>query len=261
MADIKDRIALQGFTKEAMALVREAEDLGWTFRQSNHGTVGQAPDGRTTMSIGRKSSSRNRAYQNARAVLLRWQRGQEAGDVGASTDRPVIVASGPWKSSNLVLERQWSDGRVDYTCAFPGCGYTSFKPRAVSGHYGNAHTAWRSSQGDHHVPEEIPVLVTPVESEPVPVPETANDVDAGDGITDDAEHPLPLPDGDVITAVTQEYLKLMIPLIAGPLIEERERLLGRILELEQERDAAVKRMAKMRHDLKALSGLLDEIDE
>lgn len=65
-------IDLPGFTKEAMELVRDIEAYGWTFRTSNHGVVGRAPDGRTTIAVGRKSHARNRAYQNTVAVFKRW---------------------------------------------------------------------------------------------------------------------------------------------------------------------------------------------
>lgn len=64
----------------------------------------------------------------------------------------TVVRSEPWHAhkapsptggtkyrSEAVVERQWSDGAVDYLCALEGCGYTSDVARSVSSHYA-AHT-------------------------------------------------------------------------------------------------------------------------
>lgn len=298
---VRDKIALQGFTKEAQSLVREAEELGWTFRRSTHGVVGQAPDGETTMSVGRKSSPRNRAFQNARAALQRWKRSQglevgeeETVDLGVIVPPPrakkgdtaTVALAKPWKTSSRVTERLWSDGRIDYVCTYPGCGYTAFKARAVSGHYGTIHTQVRaaydpdlagrlersvigaresaasvpdsSEPGPDTGPEPEPEAIagvseTVLEPEPVPAPEPEPVVEA--------ESPsVPLPDSEALAAAIREFIQSIIPAIAGPLVAEREELRRRIMVLEQERDSAVARMTKMKHDLKALSGLLDEID-
>src|SRR6478736_2170532 len=37
--------------------------------------------------------------------------------------------------SQATLERTWSDGSVDYACAWEGCDYTADKPRSTSSHY------------------------------------------------------------------------------------------------------------------------------
>lgn len=43
--------------------------------------------------------------------------------------------------SATAIERTWSDGSMDYICAFPGCGWTNVRARSVANHYGSAHTA------------------------------------------------------------------------------------------------------------------------
>lgn len=66
---------------------------------------------------------------------------------------PTVVKVKPWIAkhqmrqeggevypSRAVLERRWSDGSMDYLCAFEGCGYTSpDKPQSVAAHYGGKH--------------------------------------------------------------------------------------------------------------------------
>jgi len=60
----------------------------------------------------------------------------------------TIVSSEPWMArvssdgrktdlypSQATLERTWSDGSVDYACAWEGCDYTADKPRSTSSHY------------------------------------------------------------------------------------------------------------------------------
>jgi len=67
---------------------------------------------------------------------------------------PEIVSERPWlarrvatKSGGLgyesqaVIERTWSDGAVEYVCAFIDCGYTHHRARSVANHYGAAHTS------------------------------------------------------------------------------------------------------------------------
>lgn len=41
--------------------------------------------------------------------------------------------------SRAVLERKWTDGTTDYSCAFDGCDYTHAEPRSVASHYGGRH--------------------------------------------------------------------------------------------------------------------------
>jgi predicted RNA binding protein YcfA (HicA-like mRNA interferase family) len=42
--------------------------------------------------------------------------------------------------SEAVVENHYSDGSVEYVCAF-GCGYSNANPRGVAVHYGKSHTA------------------------------------------------------------------------------------------------------------------------
>jgi hypothetical protein len=64
----------------------------------------------------------------------------------AVTLRPWLAKKQPGKQggktyeSEAVLERTWPDGRVDYLCSKPDCGYESDNPRGVAAHYGKAHT-------------------------------------------------------------------------------------------------------------------------
>ena len=58
--------------------------------------------------------------------------------------------------SETTLERVWPDGRTDYQCAFPRCGWTADKPRSVAMHYGQEHTRKgnvqpASQDGPHHI--------------------------------------------------------------------------------------------------------------
>jgi len=46
--------------------------------------------------------------------------------------------------SRAVLTRTWSDGTVDYVCAWPGCDWSSTFPRSVARHYGR--------RKDHDIP-------------------------------------------------------------------------------------------------------------
>jgi hypothetical protein len=60
----------------------------------------------------------------------------------------TIVSERPWVArfnstgdksrgyeSETTVERHWSDGTLDYHCAWPGCDYTSPLPRPVANHY------------------------------------------------------------------------------------------------------------------------------
>jgi hypothetical protein len=66
---------------------------------------------------------------------------------------PTLVSAKPWMAkkaprkgggvmyeSETTLERKWSDGTMDYVCAFSECGYTSPSPRSVAMHYGGTHS-------------------------------------------------------------------------------------------------------------------------
>jgi hypothetical protein len=77
--DSVPRCPLPSFGKEAIKIVRELEDLGWTFEVKSRGhAIGLAPDGETTCSIPARLSPANRSQQNAEAVLKRWKRQQQA---------------------------------------------------------------------------------------------------------------------------------------------------------------------------------------
>jgi hypothetical protein len=143
--------------------------------------IGRAPDGVTTISVPRNLDAPNRARQNANADWTRWKRAQhvevaalvdkadaatidgdpvsaavlEAAAVkrvradysGAVITRPWLARRAPSSTggvmyeSEAVVEREHPDGRIDYVCALPDCGYESGNPRGVATHYGKAHTS------------------------------------------------------------------------------------------------------------------------
>jgi hypothetical protein len=66
----------------------------------------------------------------------------------------TVTSTRPWQArkassqrggtkyeSTAVLERIWSDGSMDYVCAFEGCGWANNRARSVATHFGAAHTA------------------------------------------------------------------------------------------------------------------------
>jgi hypothetical protein len=55
-------------------------------------------------------------------------------------------AGGTVYESAAAIERTWSDGAVDYACAFHGCEFTNVKARSVANHFGQAHTAKGETQ-------------------------------------------------------------------------------------------------------------------
>jgi hypothetical protein len=65
--------------------------------------------------------------------------------------------------SEAVLERTWPDGRVDWLCAKPDCGYESDNPRGVAAHYGKAHTLKGQTPP---ASQDGPVHVDPAYTEP-----------------------------------------------------------------------------------------------
>lgn len=72
---------------------------------------------------------------------------------------PHVVTERPWLAhyaankrggrryeSKATVERVWSDGHIDYRCAWPGCPFTDDVPQRVSSHYARTK--------DHHPVEE-----------------------------------------------------------------------------------------------------------
>ena len=67
---------------------------------------------------------------------------------------PVLVEERPWLARKTasrrggkvyespgVTERVYSDGSLEYVCAFPDCGWVNARPRSVANHYGAQHTS------------------------------------------------------------------------------------------------------------------------
>jgi hypothetical protein len=97
-----------------------------------------------------------KAMQNlapAPAVTLRpWLAKKQPGRQGGKT-----------YESEAVLERTWPDGRIDYLCSLPDCGYESDNPRGVAAHYGKAHTLKGQTPP---ASQDGPVHVDPAYTEP-----------------------------------------------------------------------------------------------
>lgn len=72
---------------------------------------------------------------------------------------PWVLANGDL--SHACMEREWSDGTIDYVCSHEGCGFSAEKPLRVTSHF-RAHTKdrskWKSQQGKAPVaqPAEAP---------------------------------------------------------------------------------------------------------
>jgi hypothetical protein len=73
--------------------------------------------------------------------------------------RPMLAMAGSRKGSakkasayqsETTIERRWSDGTVDYACAYDGCDYTNTDRLSPSRHYANMH---RKGQGRAKSPE------------------------------------------------------------------------------------------------------------
>lgn len=94
---------------------------------------------------------------------------------------PVVVSESPWMAakvsrrnggvkyeSKAVVERKWSDGRVEYLCAYESCDYTSEKARSVSNHYGASHSSERpaTQDGPQYIDPEYTEPMTHYEYEP-----------------------------------------------------------------------------------------------
>ncbi len=188
--------------------------------------------------------------------------------------------------SEAVLERTWPDGRVDYICSVPDCGYESDKPRSVANHYGAAHTA----KGETEPAGNGPLHVDPTYTEPVTtrdyrpterlVAALMDVITGGEGLTademavriltwmhdrPDIEHesrPLaPLTDKDIVNRIrvlvgtpdpdqTEEIadLNFQIKMIE----EDRERL-------REQRDEANAHLVKVQRDLDGIKELMEGV--
>ncbi len=93
----------------------------------------------------------------------------------ARNAEPRIVSRKPWLAhrrpaskntvgtryeSQAVVERKWSDGTIDYVCAFCGDTFTSTNPKSVSAHY-------RSHRAPVDPPNQAPLLADPEYMEPL----------------------------------------------------------------------------------------------
>jgi|GEM_PF-4746888 len=76
----------------------------------------------------------------------------EAEEPEPVSTEPIIVKVRPWTAryamrkeggevypSRAVLERKWSDGTMDYGCAYEGCDFQATEARTVAAHYGGKH--------------------------------------------------------------------------------------------------------------------------
>lgn len=78
-----NRNDLRAWDAKAWAIIRDAQDLGWTFRVSGKGhAIGRAPDGKSTMSVANRYDSK-RSGTNARAELERWKKQHDTSQLQA----------------------------------------------------------------------------------------------------------------------------------------------------------------------------------
>jgi hypothetical protein len=195
--------SLPGWDKENRSLVYAMIEAGWTGRITSKGHwFAKAPDGTTKITVPSKNGN-NRGLANAEAQFMRWLKAQMGTLPDGTpiiqtvrTGNPVVdgivregfvkhavqnlpkpaVTLTPWLAkkqpgkqggrtyeSEAVLERTWPDGRVDYLCSLPDCGYESDNPRGVAAHYGKAHTLKGQTPP---ASQDGPVHVDPTYTEP-----------------------------------------------------------------------------------------------
>lgn len=145
------RVSIRNFSKDATDLVRELEDFGWTFRRSNHGAVGRAPDGKTTTSISRNLRKSNHSYQKARAEFRRWLK----------IAHPELVDAAQTYVDDMV------DARDEGSPVIAGILQERARARTVSQVEALKHTATTTAQTDTD---------TDTETDPNPESETPPDM-------------------------------------------------------------------------------------
>lgn len=206
--------------------------------------------------------------------------------LAAATLTRTVVSSGPWSAhrnpssrggtkypSRAVVERHWSDGTVDYACAYEGCDYASEVARSVASHYGAAH---------RDAPAGPPVGLVPAEDYTEPITErtyqpTDRLVDALvaylSGLDLDVATPMSLalsfltwaherpdlehstrPGGRELTDA--EILDRIRGLVGQPQRQEIEALRAELEQARAERDAAIDQKARYERDLDALRDLV-----
>jgi hypothetical protein len=308
--------ALPGFDKECRSLVYAMIEAGWTGRiTSKRHWFGKSPDGKATITVPSKYGN-NRGLANAEAQFTRWIREQahfpdgtpvlEIPNYGDPVVDAIIregivrktieavhkpaVQMRPWLArrnakqgggiryeSEAVIERTWPDGRVDYLCSVPDCGYENDKPRSVANHYGAAHT----SKGETEPAGNGPLHVDPAYTEPASTRSyrpTQRLVDALKAVLDgvvgqdteeaavailtwmnerpDIEHesrPLvPLTDGDILNRIRL--------LVGQPdQTEQIESLTGELIEARRQRDEANAHLVKVQRDLDGIKELMEGV--
>lgn len=285
---------LRGFDARARQIISAAIAEGWTGRISSKGHwIGRAPDGKATMSVPRKMDDRGRTGANARATFAKWLRERHpdvteaiaAAEAAADEGDPIaasILAGAAMKRASVV-ERHWSDGSVDYACAYPGCDYAAGAvARSVASHYGAAH---------RDAPVGPPTGVVPAVDYTEPITErtyrpTDRLVDALTAFLVEQRFDTPLVARDLATLfltwaherpdlsdvesrerrdlTDAEILDRIRGLVGRPLQNEvnearvaAAEALARLAVAEAERDEAVARFQRVEADLAALRDLVD----
>lgn len=74
------------------------------------------------------------------------------------SEKPMVAKAGESRgyTSVTTIERKWSDGSMDYVCAYDGCDFASPNRKAPSGHYAATHTR---DKGTAKQPESFRALV------------------------------------------------------------------------------------------------------
>lgn len=220
---------------------------------------------------------------------------------------PQVVSERPWHAhkgpgerggrvyeSAAVIERRWSDGTVDYRCAWEGCDYTSPIPRSVARHYGGRkdHVVVAEPGPEHLDPEytqplterrtkrvmslsaKIAVALSRIDGwQGMPEEEVARklaEVMVPEGEDADSVGALPLTDAEVLHRIRSlvdrgEYVSLarqnddLTDEVAK--LRAREAELSTAVEAEQARVEAAMRQARDAYgNLSALRELLDSLN-
>lgn len=104
--------------------------------------------------------------------ILRAGAFAKATDVIMSKVPPKLLSARPWLArkkhgpiggeryeSQAVVENHYSDGSVEFVCAF-GCGYSNPNPKGVAVHYGRSHTMSGETKPAGEGPRHVDVTYT-----------------------------------------------------------------------------------------------------
>jgi hypothetical protein len=209
----------------------------------------------------------------------------------------TLVSTRPWLArkkhgpiggeryeSEAVVENHFSDGSIEYVCAF-GCGYSNPNPRGVAVHYGKSHTAKGevapAGEGPRHIdvtyteptyhreynPQDRLIKALTSWLEENWTSELDMDEVALMFLTWAHERPdLESIERDVVAYTETEMVQRIRAIVGQPFSVELKDAQGRVDELEAqltqrttERDEANARLVKVQRDLDAIKDMLGGI--